>query len=249
DNKASGGQLPYYSGGSKRTQQYKNKRLREVAQGSMSLDNFFKPVKKLEVKYEMLDSDISDSDIENNSSISEKINKLSNNLKDMKNMNAYEYHCLLAVHKYLAAIFNHEESHSRVKLSLEISQQVFQHARTTKYIPTLIGDKDIQSSCLRFIHTMGERITIEKFQNYVQNNILPHITSSRTSISLETARTWLYCLGLVYQQHQQGIYYDGHERPDIVQYHAIFLEKMKDLETLMLQFVGENMEIIINPEI
>lgn len=274
DNKASGGRLPYYSGGSKRTQQRKNKGLREAAQGSMSLDNFFKPVKKLEVKYEMSDSDISDSDIENNSSISEKINKLSNNLKDMRNMNAYEYLRLLAVHKYLAAIFNHEESHSRVKLSLEISQQVFQRgpwmARrirewskswiTTetlpvskqgqrKYIPTLIDDEDVQSSCLRFIRTMGERITAEKFQNYVQNNVLPHVTSSRTSISLETARTWLRRLGLVYQRHQQGIYYDGHERPDVVQYRAIFLEKMKDLETLMPQFVGENMEIIINPEI
>ncbi|CAG8636711.1 2408_t:CDS:2, partial [Cetraspora pellucida] len=100
-----------------------------AAQGSMNLDNFFKPVKKLEVKYEMSNSDINDLDIKNNSSISKKINKLSNNLKDMKNMNTYEYLCLLAMHKYLAAIFNHEESHSHVKLSLKILQQVFQHGK------------------------------------------------------------------------------------------------------------------------
>ncbi|CAG8757606.1 8460_t:CDS:2, partial [Racocetra persica] len=155
--------------------QCKNKGLQEAAQGSMSLDNFFKPEKKLEVKYEMSDLDISDSDIENNSSISEKINKLSNNLKDMKNMNAYEYLHLLAMHKYLAAIFNHEELYSRVKLSFEISQQVFQRGQQ-KYIPTLIDDKNVQSSCLRFIYTMGEKIIAEKFQNYVQNNVLPHIT-------------------------------------------------------------------------
>ncbi|CAG8587066.1 33051_t:CDS:2 [Racocetra persica] len=182
DNKASGGQLPYYSGGSKHTQQCKNKGLQEVAQGSMSLDNFFKPVKKLEVKYKMSDSDISDLDIKNNSSILEKINKLSNNLKDMKNMNTYEYLCLLAVHKYLAAIFNHEESHSRVKLNLEILQQVFQRG-------------------LWIARYIRERIIAEKFQNYVQNNVLPHITSSRISISLETAQTWLHRLGLVYQRH------------------------------------------------
>ncbi|CAG8759815.1 833_t:CDS:2, partial [Cetraspora pellucida] len=148
---------------------------------SMSLDNFFKPVKKLEVKYKMSDSDINDSDIENNSSILKKINKLSNNLKDMKNMNAYEYLHLLAVHKYLAVIFNHEESHSHIKLSLEISQQVFQRG------------------------------------------------------------SWMAC--------HICIYYDGHECSDVIQYCAIFLEKMKDLETLMSQFVGENIEIIINPEI
>ncbi|CAG8551383.1 5902_t:CDS:2 [Cetraspora pellucida] len=47
--------------------------------------------------------------------------------KDMKNLNAYEYLCLLAIHKYLNTIFNNEELYSCIKLSLEISQQVFQH--------------------------------------------------------------------------------------------------------------------------
>ncbi|CAG8539920.1 7960_t:CDS:2 [Cetraspora pellucida] len=204
---------------SKHTQQCKNKGLWEAAQGSMSLDNFFKP----------------------------QINKLKNKLKDVKNMNAYEYLHFLAVHKYLTAIFNHEESHSRIKLSLEISQQVFQRETLSvskqeqqKYISTLIDDEDVQSSCLRFICTIGERLTADKFQNYVQNNILPNVTSSHTSISLETARIWL---------HRLGIYYDGYECLDVVQYHAVFLEKMKDLEALMLQFVDDNMETVINSEI
>ncbi|CAG8612653.1 11793_t:CDS:2, partial [Dentiscutata heterogama] len=90
------------------------------------------------------------------------------------------------MHKYLAAIFNHKESYSCVKLSLEISQQVFQHVSKQgqrKYIPILINDEDVQSSCLHFIYTMGERIIAEKFQNYVQNNVLPHVTSSRKQIT------------------------------------------------------------------
>ncbi|CAG8814072.1 14932_t:CDS:2, partial [Racocetra fulgida] len=85
-----------------------------------------------------------------------------------------------------------------------------------KYISTLIDDEDVQSSCLHFIRTMGERLTADKFQNYIQNNILPNVTSSRTSISLETARIWLRRL---------------------------------DLEALMPQFVDDNMETVINPEI
>ncbi|CAG8460562.1 868_t:CDS:2 [Cetraspora pellucida] len=225
NEEAEHGQLPYYSGSSK--------------------------LKKLEVKYEMSDSDVSDSDIENNSSISEQINKLKNKLKDVKNMNAYEYLYFLAVHKYLTAIFNHKESHSRIKLSLEILQQMAHHIHEwsknwiatetlpvsrqgqRKYISTLIDDEDVQSSCLCFICTIRERLTANKFQNYVQNNILPNVTSSCTSILLETARIWLHHLGLIYQRHQQGIYYNGHEHPDVVQYHAVFIEKMKDLEALM----------------
>ncbi|CAG8537373.1 12774_t:CDS:2 [Ambispora leptoticha] len=113
------------------------------------------------------------------------------------------------------------ELQSRIELSFEISQQVFQRgpwmARRIrewskswiitgalpvyrqgqqKYTQTLIDDEDIQSSCLRYIRTIGERITAEKFQQYIQDNILPHLTSSCTSISLETARTWFRRLGL-----------------------------------------------------
>ncbi|CAG8853365.1 20000_t:CDS:2, partial [Gigaspora margarita] len=40
-----------------------------------------------------------------------------------------------------------------------------------------------------------------------------------------------------------------HEHSNIVQYYTIFLEKIKDLETLMAQFVGNNIEIVINSEI
>ncbi|CAG8737515.1 18028_t:CDS:2, partial [Racocetra fulgida] len=212
DNNAAGGQLPYYSGGSKRTQQRKNKELRKAAQGSISLDNFFKLKTKLDIKYEMSDSNTSDLDITNDNSISKQLNKLNNTLNNMKHMNAYEYLRHLAVHKYLTKIFDYEKPQSHIELSLEISQQIFQRgpwmARRIlsgqKYISTLIDDEDIQSSCLCFIRTIGDRITAEKFQIYVKNNILPHTTGSRTSISLETARTWLCHLGLVYQSHQQG---------------------------------------------
>ena len=41
-----------------------------------------------------------------------------------------------------------------------------------------------------------------------------------------TAVRWLKILGYLFQQHHQGIYYNGHERSDILQYRKEFLEKM-----------------------
>ncbi|CAG8469898.1 13558_t:CDS:2 [Dentiscutata heterogama] len=105
---------------SKRTQQYKNKELQEAVQGSMSLDNFFEPKKKLDIKYEMSDSDTSDLDITNDSSISEELNKLNNTLNNMKHMNAYKYLCYLAIYKYFTKIFDYEKPQSHIELSLEI---------------------------------------------------------------------------------------------------------------------------------
>ena len=40
-----------------------------------------------------------------------------------------------------------------------------------------------------------------------------------------TATRWLNVLGYSFQQHHKGIYYDGHEREDVVQYWKEFLEK------------------------
>jgi len=34
-------------------------------------------------------------------------------------------------------------------------------------------------------------------------------------------------LGLVYSKYKKGLYIDGHERPDVVEYRKIFLEEMK----------------------
>ncbi|CAG8848603.1 42294_t:CDS:2, partial [Gigaspora margarita] len=103
-------------------EQRKNKGLREAAQGAMSLENFFKPVKKLEIK--------------------NKSHRI------------------------------HEWSKSWIMTeTLPVSKQ-----GQRKYTQTLIDDENVQSSCLRFICTMGEKITAEKFQNYVQNNILLYVT-------------------------------------------------------------------------
>ena len=40
----------------------------------------------------------------------------------------------------------------------------------------------------------------------------------KKSISFATATQWLNILGFFYQRHRQGIYYDGHEREDVITY-------------------------------
>ena len=65
---------------------------------------------------------------------------------------------------------------------------------------------------------------------------------SRKSISIQTARIWLKKLGLVPQSRKKGIYFDGHEREDVLEYRKYFLKEMQDFERLMPTFEGENME-------
>src|SRR5689334_17270246 len=83
----------------------------------------------------------------------------------------------------------------------------------------IIDDEDIAET---WIHINGSHTTPHRFKEFVQGSLLPEIGTNKT-ISTRTARRWLNILGYHYQQHKQGIYYDGHEREDIVEYRQLFL--------------------------
>jgi hypothetical protein len=60
--------------------------------------------------------------------------------------------------------------------------------------------------------------------------------------SSRTAQRWLNSLGLKFGRYCKGIYNDGHERDDVVQYRNEFLERMLFYEKRMTQYEGDFME-------
>ncbi|RIA91491.1 hypothetical protein C1645_692632, partial [Glomus cerebriforme] len=66
----------------------------------------------------------------------------------------------------------------------------------------------------------------------------------KKTISTEIMTRWLNVLGYFFQSQKQGIYYDGHERPDILKYRQTFLDKIYSYEKYMVKYEGENMERI-----
>ena len=77
--------------------------------------------------------------------------------------------------------------------------------------------------------------------------LFPKVEIMKTII-LKTSHIWLKKIGLVPQSRKKGIYFDGHEREDVLEYCAKFLKEMKTFEQFMSTFVGDEM-IQINPEI
>ena len=69
--------------------------------------------------------------------------------------------------------------------------------------------------------------------------------SKKKTINVATAVRWLHILGYLKQRQKQGIYYDGHERADVVQYRNIFLKQIFEYEKLMSRYEGENMDQIL----
>ena len=79
-------------------------------------------------------------------------------------------------------------------------------------------------------------MTAADFCRYVNDELLhpdggeviPH--GFPRQISVETARKWLHELGFSVKQKKKGIYVDGHDHEDVIQYREQFLDKVKQLE-------------------
>ena len=66
-------------------------------------------------------------------------------------------------------------------------------------------------------------LTTQMFCQWVKENF-------NVDICVETARRWLHHLGFDICNHQKGVFFDGHEREDVVAYRSEFLEKLAKLD-------------------
>jgi hypothetical protein len=70
-----------------------------------------------------------------------------------------------------------------------------------------------------------------------------NLQTSKKSISIKISRIWLKKkLGLKPQSKKKGIYFNKHEKEDVIEYKKVFLNKMLQYEKFMPIFEGENMK-------
>jgi hypothetical protein len=56
-------------------------------------------------------------------------------------------------------------------------------------------------------------------KQYVEVELFPHIQLKvGKGISISTAQRWLHREGFQYMEHKKALYFDGHDRPDVVNY-------------------------------
>ena len=83
-----------------------------------------------------------------------------------------------------------------------------------------------------YIHSNAYRkgepnLTSEMFCRWVNDNY-------GVNISCMTARRWLHYLGFNTCDHQKGVYFDGHEREDVIAYHKDLLVKLSAFDETMI---------------
>ena len=72
-------------------------------------------------------------------------------------------------------------------------------------------------------------LTVASFCHWINNDLLPNTFLEPGFPRYETARKWLYELGFEVMSSKKGLYFDGHEREDMVRERSKFLKQMIEL--------------------
>jgi len=100
-------------------------------------------------------------------------------------------------------------------------------------------DKLLPDAAAKYVqHITHEEMPIG-LKKYMEVELFPRIHMKvRWGISLSTARRWLHLEGFRYMSHKKGLYFDGHDWPDVISYRQDqFLPAMKEIESRLVRYV------------
>ena len=108
----------------------------------------------------------------------------------------------------------------------------------------VVDDEEYKDTALKWIRENATvkgkpNLTAAGFCEWLNTELLPlvvkHHPEAPKKVSTTTATRWLHKLGFSPSSTKKGVYIDGHERQDVVDYRKLFLKKMEILETTHAQ--------------
>ena len=105
-------------------------------------------------------------------------------------------------------------------------------------------NKLIPSAADEYLHQITHEEMPQGLKQYMELELFPRIhVKVGHGVSLNTARRWLRCEGFRYISHKKGLYFDGHDRPDVVSYHQDhFLPTMKKHKPRFVRYTVGDVE-------
>lgn len=190
----------------------------------------------------------------------------------LRNLSKYDYVRYMSLHRYFFLVKSgmHKMTASSIASALFPARSVpyqsrnvrkwaqfflehrsLPHHRQGKHIKadSLIYEEDVASHCRRFLKSqVNDSITGRSFANWVNDKL--HLETGLPNpvlICERTAIRWLHHLGMDYLKYAKGLYIDGHERPDVIQYRDAFLQRMAEHEKFFFRYCGDDMNTITAP--
>ncbi|QRV85427.1 hypothetical protein RhiJN_27508 [Ceratobasidium sp. AG-Ba] len=82
----------------------------------------------------------------------------------------------------------------------------------------LIEDDEFQKKLLLYLRAVGKYATSASIVEFTKLPDVQEDWGLAKPISVRTAERWMHILGYCWGQDSKGMYIDGHERPDVVEY-------------------------------
>ena len=88
------------------------------------------------------------------------------------------------------------------------------------------------------------------FQDYVVKTLFPQFGINK-GLSRNAATRWMFKLGFSPQEHRKCLYFDGHERPDVVEARKQYIKDFDFHRKFSRMYAGDNLDVAIavDPEI
>jgi hypothetical protein len=251
-----------YTGMAKSTQRNKRAAWRKAAKGSGNLMNWIKPATD-EIEPQVLFDTDEDSDDDNDKFTSMMLGTLLKNSKhvDMRLYTVHQFFRLiedegfskLSASNLLARSLGKGVYHARLIRSWA-NQWLFKGELAASQrgchskIKSLLFREDLKLNVIQYLQTNKFTLTIRQFIKFIEDEAIPALgVGGVKTISETTARRWLKEFGWEYKDHSKDIYFDGHEREDVVAYRVKFLQQMATLRHRMAIYEGDNMNQVIQP--
>lgn len=116
---------------------------------------------------------------------------------------------------------------------------------------SVLAHEDVKEKCIDWLKKRKPmQRDLALLKQYIDNDIVPSLFPEITSkISIATIRTYIQDWGFKYRRNTKGIYFDGHERPDVVQYRQEWAKRMMFRKKNMEDYDGDEMERVIEPNV
>ncbi len=112
---------------------------------------------------------------------------------------------------------------------------------------SLMSDENFQADVRKFVQENSNvkgrpNLTLQDVVTWLQET--HHVEVCKSTVSL-----WLHEMGFSYHQHTKGVYFDGHEREDVVADRKAYLDTLQSLGSRMWTFNSPSPDPAIHPVI
>ena len=131
-----------------------------------------------------------------------------------------------------------------IQTELRSYLQTNKWSQSPQKLSNFTKNKLLPGEAKKYLHNIVETEMPMGLKKYLELELFLRIqVKVSKGISLRTAHRWLHCEGFKYTAHKKGLYFDGHEQKDVVEYcQNVFLPLMQEYSKRLIFFEVGNVE-------